>query len=64
MFVWKNRISRMGKCLDASLERLILRHKVLGMLMLLIGIPLLTLGAVCLCTTAIILPVSLALGWV
>ena len=63
MFAWKKRVSHMERHVDAALERLILQHRFLGVLMLLIGMPLLTLGAVCICTAIIILPISLALGW-
>ena len=43
MLMLKKRMSRMEKQVDASLERFIFQHKVLGVLMLFIGMPLLTL---------------------
>ena len=63
MLMLKKRMSRMEKQVDASLERFIFQHKVLGVLMLFIGMPLLTLLAVCICTTVIALPRAMALGW-
>lgn len=64
MLVWKKRMSHMEKQVDAVLERFIFQHKVLGVLMIFIGMPLLTLAAVCVCTTAIVLPMAMALGWI
>lgn len=62
MFAWKKRISHIEKQVDASMERFIFHHKVLGMLMIFIGMPLLTLAAVCVCTTVIIAPVVLLMS--
>ena len=64
MFVWKKRMSHMEQQVDAVLERFIFQHKVLGVLMIFIGMPLLTLAAVCVCTTAIVLPMAMVLGWI
>ena len=63
MFPWKKRMSYIEKQVDASMERFIFQHKVLGMLMIFVGMPVLTLAAVCACTTVIIVPVAIALGW-
>lgn len=63
MFAWKKRIAQVESQIDATMERFIFRHKVLGFLVVFIGMPLVTLAAVCACTTAIVLPLALALGW-
>ncbi|MCI7472849.1 MAG: hypothetical protein MSB10_04110 [Clostridiales bacterium] len=64
MFVWKKRMSHMETHVDAVLERFLFRHKVLGVLMMFIGMPLFTLAAVCVSTAAIVLPMAMALGWI
>ena len=64
MFVWKKRMSHIEQQVDTVLERFIFQHKILGVLMIFIGMPLLTLAAVCVCTTAIVLPLAMALDWI
>lgn len=63
MFSRKKRGSRLGKRFDAAMERFIFHHQVLGFLVMFVGLPLLTLAAVCICTTVLVLPVALAMGW-
>lgn len=57
------RFSHMGSRIDSSLEKFIFHHKILGFLMIFIGMPLITLAAVCICTTLIILPIAFVFGW-
>lgn len=64
MLTLRKRISRVGTRIDASLETFIIHHKLLGALLIFIGVPLLTLAAVCACTTILALPVALLFGWV
>lgn len=63
MVTWKTRIAQLEQRIDATMERLIFRHKVLGFLVVFVGMPLVTLVAVCACTTAIVFPLAMVLGW-
>lgn len=63
MFTWKKRMARIGKHFDTSVEKFLFHHQVLGFLMMFIGMPLITLAAVCACTTVLVLPMALAFGW-
>lgn len=63
MFAWIKRISRLQNQMDASMEKFMFRHKIFGFFMIFVGMPLVTLVAVCLCTTIIALPIALAFGW-
>lgn len=49
--------------LDAPVERFLFRHRVLGALAVFLGVPLLALGAVCLCAMGLALPFATAFGW-
>lgn len=64
MLSFIKRISRFESRIDASIEKFIFHHKILGLLMIFIAVPLATLAAVCACTTVITLPVAFAFGWV
>lgn len=63
MFAMLKRASRFENQIDASIERLVLRHKVLGFVVVFVGMPMLTLAAVCACTTLLALPAAMAFGW-
>ena len=41
----------------------LLQHKILGFLLIFIGMPLVTLSAVCICSTVLVLPLALAFGY-
>lgn len=56
-------VSHFENQIDTSMERFIARHRVLGLLMIFIGMPLFTLTAVCLCTMCITLPFAVVFGW-
>lgn len=62
MFTLIKSVSRFESRIDASIEKFIFHHKVLGFLMIFIGMPLVTLAAVCLCTIVITLPITLLFG--
>lgn len=62
MFPLKKRFARLGNQFDAAMERFLFHHKFLGLLLLCVGGPLITLAAVCLCSTALILPMAWVLG--
>lgn len=50
--------------LDEKLERLFVKHPMLGLLLVFVGMPTAILMAVFLCTFLIAMPVSILLGWV
>lgn len=49
---------------EAAATRFFSHYLFLGYLTIFIGIPLFVLGAVCVCSTAFILPFALLFGWV
>ena len=59
----KRKFSRFENRFDTTAERFILHHPLLGLLVMFIGLPLLTLLAVVICTLAVMLPISLLCGW-
>lgn len=63
MFTLIKSVSRFETHIDASIERFIFHHKFLGFLMIFIGMPLVTLATVCVCTTIIIMPIAFLFGW-
>ncbi len=63
MFTLIKRISRFENHMDASIERFIFRHKFWGFIIIFIGIPFVTLAAVCICTTIIALSFAFIFGW-
>lgn len=50
MSAFIKRVSRFENRMDALMERFIFHHKLLGLLLIFIGMPLITLAAVCVCT--------------
>ena len=54
----KERLIHWGEQFDAAMERYIFHHRCLGFLMVFIGMPLVTLAAVCICSTLIVLPIA------
>lgn len=64
MTALKKRMSHLENQVDACMEGFVFHHKFLGFLMIFVGMPLVTLLAVCICTMIVALPLSLAFGWV
>ena len=64
MTALKKRMSHLENQADACMEGFVFHHKFLGFLMIFVGMPLVTLLAVYICTMLIALPLSLAFGWV
>lgn len=62
MSAFIKRVSRFENRMDALMERFIFHHKLLGLLLIFIGMPLITLAAVCVCTMLIVLPIALLFG--
>lgn len=62
MFAVIKRLSRFQDQVDASMEKFIFHHKFFGFFLVFVGMPLITLVAVCLCTTIIAMPIALVLG--
>ena len=60
----KKRVSRFENHVDAAMEKFLSHHRLLGFLIIFIGMPLVTLAAVCICTTMITLPIALLFGWI
>ena len=64
MFALRNRISRLETRIDAWLETFLFHHRFWGLVMIFLGVPLVTLAAVCACTAAAVLPIALLFGWI
>ena len=64
MFTLIKRVSRFENHIDDSMERFVFHHKFFGFLMIFIGMPLVTLATVCICTTIITLPIVFMFGWI
>ena len=64
MTALKKRMSHWENQMDTCMEWFVFHHKFLGFLMIFVGMPLVTLLAVCICTMIIALPLSLVFGWV
>ena len=62
MSAFIKRVSRFENRMDALMERFIFHHKLLGLLLIFIGMLLITLAAVCVCTMLIVLPIALLFG--
>lgn len=62
MSAFIKRVSRFENRMDALMERFIFHHKLLGVLLIFIGMPFITLAAVCVCTMLIVLPIALLFG--
>ena len=54
----KERLIHWGEQFDDAMEQYIFHHRFLGFRMVFIGMPLLTLAAVCICSTLIVLPIA------
>lgn len=63
MIALKKRMSHLENQMDSYMEGFVFHHKFLGFLMIFVGMPLVTLLAVCICTMIIALPLSLVFGW-
>ena len=63
MVAIKQRVSRFENRIDVSLESFLFHHRVLGFLLIFVGMPLFALAAVCLCTMCVALPVAAVFGW-
>ena len=64
MFTFIKRVSRFENHIDTSLEKFVFHHQFLGFFMIFGGIPLVTLAAVCVCTTILALPIAFLFGWI
>lgn len=64
MFTFIKRVSRLENRIDDSLEKFVFHHQFLGFFMIFVGMPLVTLAAVCVCTTMITLPIGFLFGWI
>ena len=60
MMTWKTRLLHFERMCDGLV---LLQHKILGFLLIFIGMPLVTLSAVCICSTVLVLPLALAFGY-
>ncbi|WP_418750371.1 hypothetical protein [Frisingicoccus sp.] len=60
----KKSIYKFSNKFDTAAARFTLRHPYMGFAAMFIGMPIFILGAVCVSTTVIILPISLIFGWV
>ena len=58
MMTWKTRLLHFERLCDGLVEHFLLQHKILGFLLIFIGMPLVTLAAVCICSTLIVLPIA------
>ena len=58
MMIWKTRLLHFERMCDGLVEHFLLQHKILGFLLIFIGMPLVTLAAVCICSTLIVLPIA------
>ena len=61
MMTWKTRLLHFERMCDGLVEHFLLQHKIL--LLIFIGMPLVTLSAVCICSTVLVLPLALAFGY-
>ena len=50
MLPFKKQVSHFETHIDASMEKFLFHHRFLGLFLIFIGIPLVTLAAVCACT--------------
>lgn len=63
MLTFIKRVSHLEQKLDTFMERFMFRHRVWGFCMMFIGMPIITLAAVCTCTIVVVLPMALVCGW-
>lgn len=64
MFTFFKRVSRFENRIDTSLEKFVFHHQFLGFFMIFVRMPLVTLAAVCVCTTILALPIAFLFGWI
>ena len=64
MAMFLKRLSRFEHRMDNAMEKFLFHHRFFGGLVILIGLPLITLIAVCLFTAAIAFPIGLFFGLV
>lgn len=64
MFTFIKRVSRFENRIDTSLEKFVFHHQFLGFFMIFVGMPLVTLAAVCVCTTILALLIAFLFGWI
>lgn len=64
MFTFFKRVSRFENRIDTSLEKFVFHHQFLGFFMIFVGMPLVTLAAVCECTTILALPIAFLFCWI
>ena len=60
----RKRISRVENHMDAAMETFIFQRKLLVFFIIFVGMPLVTLAAVCVGTTVIAVPIAFLLGWI
>lgn len=63
MFTRIKRISCCESRMDARIENFLLRHQGFKLFLIYIGLPLFTMAAVCVCTTAAALFLAFLFGW-
>ena len=63
MFKFIKRISCFESRMDARIENFLLCHQGFKLFLIYIGLPLFTMAAVCVCTTAVALSLALVFGW-
>ena len=56
MFTFFKRVSRFENRIDTSLEKFVFHHQFLGFFMIFVGMPLVTLAAVCECLSYAVQP--------
>lgn len=63
MFEIKKRMSRFENHVDSLIAAFVFRHRILGLFLIFVGMPLFTLAAVCSCTAILAMPLALLFGW-
>lgn len=63
MFTRIKRISCCERRMDARIENFLLRHRGFKLFLIYIRLPLFTMAAVCVCTTAAALSLAFLFGW-
>ena len=64
MFSLIKRVSHFERQADASMERFLFHHQFLGFFIVFIGMPLVTLAAVCAGTAMIAFPLAVLFDWI
>ncbi len=63
MLAFMKSVSRLENRVDTSFEKFVFHHRFWGFFMIFIGMPVVILAAVCVCTSIIALPMALLFGW-